>query len=107
MSTILSYADDLFSDLLCGEDSCTLSEDLPQCSSDIEFLADFEESIAGLIEDEKKFVLGIDYVQRIQTQSVETCAREDSVAWILKVRIYIGFRLKSPALSLIKVRNSN
>lgn len=93
MSTLLSYADDLFSELLCGEDSCTLSEDLPECSSDIEFLADFEESIAGLIEDEEKFVPGIDYVERIRTQSVETCAREDSIAWILKVQIYISCTL--------------
>lgn len=87
MSAILSYADDLFSDLLCGEDSGTFSEDLPECSSDIEFLAEFEESIAGLIEDEGKFFPGIDYVKRIQSQSMEACAREDSIAWILKVHL--------------------
>lgn len=100
MSATLSYADDLFSDLLCGEDSGTLSEDLPECSSDIEFMADFEESIAGLIENERKFVPGIDYVERIQSQSVDACAREHSVAWILKVQRYYGLHPLTAYLSV-------
>lgn len=91
---------DCFSDLLCGEDSDTVftngggGEDSPECSSsDIESqFVDFDESIAGLIEDERYFVPGFDYFERFQSQSLIAVAREDSVAWILKVQRHYGFQ---------------
>lgn len=82
---------DLFSDLLCSEDSGNLSGELPECSSDLESPADIEESIAGFIEEERKYVPGIDYAERIQSQSLDASAREESVAWILKVYNNIRF----------------
>lgn len=81
----LSYSD-RFSDLLCGEDSSILSGDLPECSSDLESPTDIEESIAGFIEDERNFVPGFDYLARFRSHSLDASAREESVAWILKVR---------------------
>ena len=83
----ISYSD-CFSDLLCGEDSGILSEDLPECSSsDVESPADADESIAGFIEEERNYVPGIDYIERFQAQPLDASAREESVAWILKVWI--------------------
>ncbi|XP_016548114.1 cyclin-D1-1 isoform X2 [Capsicum annuum] len=86
----MSYSD-CFSDLLCGEDSDTVfsngGEDLPECSSsDIEsqFTGDIDESIASLIEDERNFVPGFDYIDKFESQSLSAVAREESVAWILK-----------------------
>lgn len=87
----VSYSD-CFSDLLCCEDSGILSGDSPEYSSDFESPVDIEESITGLIEDEKNFVPGFDYLARFQSQSLEASAREDSVAWILKVQGYFGFQ---------------
>lgn len=81
-----------FSDLLCGEDSGILSEDLPEYSSDLESPAYIEESIAGFIEDERNFVPGFDYLERFQSQSLDASARDESVAWILKVQTYYGFQ---------------
>ncbi|KAM7464598.1 hypothetical protein LguiA_032719 [Lonicera macranthoides] len=83
---------DCFSDLLCCEDSGVLCGELPECSSDLESLTDIEESIAGLIEDERNYVPGIDYVERFQSQSADASAREESVAWILKVQRYYCFQ---------------
>jgi cyclin D1/2/4 len=82
----MSYSDCL-SDLLCGEDSSDIfSGESPECSSDLES-HDFveESSIAGFIEDERNFVPGYDYFSRFQSQSLDASAREQSVAWILKV----------------------
>ncbi|KAI3497715.1 hypothetical protein L1887_33210 [Cichorium endivia] len=84
---------DCFSDLLCGEDSGILSgEDQPECSYDFEYCADFDDSIAEFIEQERKFVPGIDYVERFQSQVLDASAREESVAWILKVQRFYGFQ---------------
>lgn len=86
---------DCFSDLLCGEDSGILSgEDQPECSYDFEYCADFDDSIAEFIEQERKFVPGIDYVERFQSQVLDASAREESVAWILKV-IYIYVHIEN------------
>lgn len=87
---------DCFSDLICREDSDVVftggGEDLPECStSEYESLppaADLDESIASLIENEQNFVPGIDYVERFQSQPLDAAAREDSIAWILKVSFY-------------------
>lgn len=84
---------DCFSDLLCGEDSGILSgDDQPECSYDFEYCTDFDDSIAEFIEQERKFVPGIDYVERFQSQVLDASAREESVAWILKVQRFYGFQ---------------
>lgn len=81
-----------FSDLLCCEDSEILSGDSPQCSSDLETQADIEESIAGLLEDERNFVPGLDYLEKSRPQSVDVSARKESIGWILKVQAFYGFQ---------------
>lgn len=73
------------SELLCCEDSDLLSGEFQECSSDIESLSEIDESIAGFVEDERKYVPGSDYFERFQSQSLDSSAREESVAWILKV----------------------
>lgn len=99
--TSVSCSDDCFSDLLCGEDSEILLRDLPECSSsDLESPADTEESIAGFMEDERNYVPGIDYIERFQSQSSDASAREQSVAWILKVQAYYGFQPLTAYLSV-------
>ncbi|XP_057448417.1 cyclin-D1-1-like isoform X1 [Lotus japonicus] len=85
------------SDLLCGEDtSSILSGDSPEFSSDLDSspppLDDDDETIAGFIEDERNFVPGFDYLSRFQSRSLDAAAREESVAWILKVQAYFGFQ---------------
>ncbi|KAK9276787.1 hypothetical protein L1049_006323 [Liquidambar formosana] len=95
----VSYSDCL-SDLLCGEDSGILSGESPECSSDLESPAHIEESIAGFIEEERNFVPGFDYLARFQSQSLDASAREDSVAWILKVQSYYGFQPLTAYLSV-------
>ncbi|KAJ7953672.1 Cyclin-D1-1 [Quillaja saponaria] len=89
------------SDLLCGEDtSGILSGDSPECSSDIDSSRSTEESIASFIEDEHNFVPGFDYLSRFQSHSLESSAREESVAWILKVQAYYGFQPLTAYLSV-------
>ncbi|KAG5236702.1 hypothetical protein OIU76_011550 [Salix suchowensis] len=97
----MSYSDCL-SDLLCGEDSSDIfSGESPGCSTDLES-HDFEEesSIASFIEDERSFVPGFDYLSRFQSQSLDASAREESVAWILKVQAYCGFQPLTAYLSV-------
>lgn len=77
------------SDLLCGEEtSGILSADSPECFSVVDSPppSDDEDSIAGFIEDEWKFVPGFDYFLKFQSRSLDASAREESVAWILKVQ---------------------
>ncbi|KAM7487346.1 hypothetical protein LguiB_024830 [Lonicera macranthoides] len=88
------------SDLLCGEDSGILTGDWTECSSDFESPAEDEESIAGLIEEERKYVPGIDYFQRFHSQALDTSAREKSVEWILKVQRYYDFHPLTAYLSV-------
>ncbi|KAJ1389905.1 Cyclin-like [Sesbania bispinosa] len=90
------------SDLLCGEDtSGILSEESPECSSDIDSsLPSEEESIAGFIEDEHNFVPGFDYFSRFQSRSLDASARQESVAWILKVQAYYAFQPLTVYLSV-------
>ncbi|XP_047323998.1 cyclin-D1-1 [Impatiens glandulifera] len=86
---------DCFSDdfLCCEEDSSgVLSVELTDSSSDIDYPAGLEESVAELIEEERKFVPGEDYVERFQSRSLDhASSREESVAWILKVHSFYGF----------------
>ncbi|KAL8230068.1 hypothetical protein R6Q57_014968 [Mikania cordata] len=92
---------DCFSDLLCGEDSGVLSgENQPESSYDSEYFADFDDSIAEFIEKERKFVPGNDYVERFQSQVLDASAREESVAWILKVQQFYGFQPLTAYLSV-------
>ncbi|CAK9182493.1 unnamed protein product [Ilex paraguariensis] len=93
---------DCFSDLLCCEDSGTIFSDgdLPECSSDLESPINIEESIAGFIEDERNYVPGIDYIERFHSQSLDSSAREESIAWILKVQSYYGFQPLTAYLSV-------
>jgi cyclin D1/2/4 len=89
---------DCFSDLLCAEDSdCVFSfsgDESPttECSSSN---IDSPESIAELIEDERFFVPGVDYLE-----SLDSSAREQSVAWILKVQAYYNFSALTAYLSV-------
>ncbi|KAL6983622.1 Cyclin-D1-1 [Sarracenia purpurea var. burkii] len=92
---------DCFSDLLCGEDSGILLEDLPECSSsEFESPAYIEDSIAGFIEEERNYMPGIDYIERFQSDSLDASARGESVAWILKVQDYFGFQPLTAYLSV-------
>lgn len=85
----VSCSDQRFSDLLCCEESSVVSEESPEYSSDVEFPVSCsdEESIAGLIEEERNFVTGADYLARFRSHSFDAFSREESVAWILKVPI--------------------
>ncbi|XP_021908776.1 cyclin-D1-1 [Carica papaya] len=91
---------DCFTDLLCAEDSGVFSDESPGCSSEIDSSASSEESIAGFIEDERHFVPGFDYLSRFQSQSLDASAREESVAWILKVQAYYNFQPLTAYLSV-------
>ncbi|RZB99373.1 Cyclin-D1-1 isoform B [Glycine soja] len=93
-------------DLLCGEDtSGVLSGESPECSSsDIgssplppspppsPTMTEDCYSIASFIEHERNFVPGFEYLSRFQSRSLDANAREESVAWILKVHAYYGFQ---------------
>jgi cyclin D1/2/4 len=79
-------------DLLCGEetsgvDSTEYSSDLDSSSPSLSLFAEEEdeESIAVFIEHERNFVTGFDYFSRFQSHSLAANAREESIAWILKV----------------------
>ncbi|KDP21306.1 hypothetical protein JCGZ_21777 [Jatropha curcas] len=92
---------DCFTDLLCSEDSSEIfSAESPECSSDLESPAFIEESIASFIEDERNFVPGFDYLSRFQSRSLDASAREESVAWILKVQAYYSFQPLTAYLSV-------
>ncbi|XP_059446271.1 cyclin-D1-1 [Corylus avellana] len=94
-----SYSD-RFSDLLCGEGSEILSGESLECSSDIDSGPCVDESIAEFIEDERHFVPGVDYLARFRSQSLDASAREESVAWILKVQAYHRFQPLTAYLSV-------
>ncbi|XP_043812879.1 cyclin-D1-1 isoform X1 [Manihot esculenta] len=92
---------DCFTDLLCCEESSEIfSGESPECSSDLESSACIEESIASFIEDERNFVPGFDYLSRFQSRSLDASAREESVAWILKVKTYYRFQPLTAYLSV-------
>lgn len=83
------------SDLLCGEEtSSILSSDSPtETLSDVEsYPPPEDEFIAGLIEDERKFVIGFDYFAKMKSSSFDSDARDESIRWILKVQGYYGFQ---------------
>ncbi|XP_038984058.1 cyclin-D2-1-like isoform X2 [Phoenix dactylifera] len=81
-----------FCDLLCGEDAGALAEDLPGYSTEPEFAEGSDESIAGFIEGEADYSPRFDYPDRFRSRSLDTFARQESIAWILKVHEYYRFR---------------
>ncbi|KAK2408153.1 cyclin-D1-1 [Trifolium repens] len=94
-------------DLLCGEetsgvDSTEYSSDLDSSSPSLSLFAEEEdeESIAVFIEHERNFVTGFDYFSRFQSHSLAANAREESIAWILKVQAYYGFQPLTAYLSV-------
>ncbi|CAI9775405.1 unnamed protein product [Fraxinus pennsylvanica] len=93
----ISYSD-CFSDLLCGEDSnIILGEVSLECSSDLDSQSpDVEESITGLIEDERDFVEDF----HSTTQYLDASSRTECVAWIIKVQKYYGFQPLTAYLSV-------
>ncbi|GAA0170332.1 kinase activator [Lithospermum erythrorhizon] len=107
-TTIMSVSCfDGFSDLLCREDSGSISSfsgtgesELPEFSSDVENVPPTDECIAGLIENENKFALGVDYLEKFQSHSLDIFAREDSIGWILKVQSFYGFQPLTAYLSV-------
>ncbi|CAA2954373.1 cyclin-D1-1 [Olea europaea subsp. europaea] len=93
----ISYSD-CFSDLLCGEDSnIILGEVSLECSSDLDSKSpDVEESITGLIEDERDFIKDF----HSTTHYLDASTRAEYVAWIIKVQKYYGFQPLTAYLSV-------
>ncbi|MED6143630.1 hypothetical protein PIB30_007935 [Stylosanthes scabra] len=95
-------------ELLCCEDSSgVLSEEESQeCSSESSSSSSSllskwtEESIACFMEHESNFVPRLEYLSRFQSRSLDINAREESVAWILKVHAYHGFQPLTGYLSV-------
>ncbi|XP_073301116.1 cyclin-D1-1-like [Primulina huaijiensis] len=88
-----------FSDLLCGEDSDIIfseyGDESPGSSSELKSrLPETEESIAGMLENER----GLTEIN--VHQSVDASVRAESVAWILKVQRYYGFQPLTAYLSV-------
>ncbi|MED6123424.1 Cyclin-D1-1 [Stylosanthes scabra] len=97
-------------ELLCCEDSSGVlsGEESQECSSESSSSSSSssslwpctEESIACFMEHERNFVPGLEYVTRFQSRSLDANAREESVAWILKVQAYYGFQPLTAYLSV-------
>ncbi|GMH31140.1 hypothetical protein Nepgr_032983 [Nepenthes gracilis] len=96
----LSYSE-CFPDLLCDEDSDVLSGGVsPGCSSELETTTLIEESVAGLIEDERNYAPGGGYLSQFRFHSLDVPSRAQSVAWMLKVRSFYGFQPGTAYLSV-------
>lgn len=94
---------DCFSDLLCGEATSSIissggGDYSPGYSSDFESQPlDSEESIAGLLEDERDLAR-ISSCRSIH-QQIDASVRAEFVAWILKVSFYLSrLRFMTPAI---------
>ncbi|KAL1365645.1 hypothetical protein HN51_013633 [Arachis hypogaea] len=104
----LSTCSDCHHDLLCCEDSSGIlstqhSPESPSSSSSSSSSLSSswtEESIACFMEHERNFVPGLEYLSRFQSRSLDANAREQSVAWILKVHSYYGFQPLTAYLSV-------
>ncbi|KAG6513069.1 cyclin-D2-1-like [Zingiber officinale] len=86
-------------DLLCSEDASQLAEGtlceggaVAAASPPVEFPDDSDESIAGFIECAADYSPGRDYPDRFRSNSLDSAAREEAVAWILRVQAYYCFR---------------
>ncbi|XP_057810944.1 cyclin-D1-1-like [Salvia miltiorrhiza] len=99
----LSSCSDCFSDLLCGEDSSSIISSVggdfsPEYSSDFDSRPpDAEESIAGLLEDERDLAI---VRGRAVDRPIDASVRAEFVAWILKVQCYYGFQPLTGYLSV-------
>ncbi|XP_043725166.1 cyclin-D1-1-like [Telopea speciosissima] len=102
MSVISSLSfSDCSSDLLCGEDAGILVGDWPEFfSPDLQLPANIEESIMGLVEEEQDYMPGLDYPTRFRSQELDASAREESMAWILKVHAFYRFQPLTAYLSV-------
>lgn len=95
---------DCFSDLLCGEASNSITfsgggDYSPEYSSDFDSRRpEDEESIAGLLEDERDLAR-ISSCRPID-QPIDASVRAEFVAWILKVQRYYGFQPLTGYLSV-------
>ncbi|PIA40380.1 hypothetical protein AQUCO_02500226v1 [Aquilegia coerulea] len=95
-----SYSD-CFSDLICDEDAdVLLTEKSPGYFEEFEFPDDIDESIAGFVEGEGDYVPRFDYPARFQSQSLDASARQESIAWILKVQAFYQFQPLTAYLSV-------
>ncbi|KAL5723607.1 hypothetical protein ACHQM5_006986 [Ranunculus cassubicifolius] len=83
---------DWFSDLLCCEEAGILTNDMPEYSPSFEFPADIEEITAGFIEEEGKYMPGLDYRKMFYSHLIDASARSHSVSWILKVHEFYSFQ---------------
>ncbi|KAJ4962010.1 hypothetical protein NE237_021920 [Protea cynaroides] len=100
MSVSSSFSD-CSSDLLCGEDAGIFDRISPEYSStDLEFSANTEESIAVFVEEEGHYMPGLDYPTRFRSQELDASAREESIAWILKVHTFYHFQPLTAYLSV-------
>ncbi|THU52085.1 hypothetical protein C4D60_Mb10t00270 [Musa balbisiana] len=80
-------------DLLCREDASVLAGNSPGGAVGlVEFPDESDESIAGFIAAETDYSPGFDYPDRFRSKSLDSVARQEAVAWILKVHVYYGFR---------------
>ncbi|WOK96389.1 cyclin-D2-1-like isoform X1 [Canna indica] len=84
-------------DLLCSEDASEVAGDTPGGSGAApwraaEFPDDSDESIAWFIEEEADYSPGRDYPDRFRSNPLDSVARQEAVAWIIKVHAYYRFR---------------
>lgn len=89
--SVVSDESDPCFDLLCGEDAGALADydclaEYPTKDPDqLLFPDDSDESIAEFLEGESDYSPGFDYPARFRSKSLDPFARQESVAWILKV----------------------
>ncbi|KAJ1696119.1 hypothetical protein LUZ63_004631 [Rhynchospora breviuscula] len=87
-------------DLLCGEDFESNNDDSIGCIADVEFPTNSDESIASFLVSESIYLPGLDYPERLRTQSVDPTTRSESVSWILKVNNYYHFQAVTAYLAV-------
>ncbi|KAF5200671.1 Cyclin-d1-1 [Thalictrum thalictroides] len=94
-----SYSD-CFSDLICDEDVDVLTKESPEYFQEFEFPDEIEESIARFVEGEGDYVPRFDYPSRFESHLLDASARQQSVAWILKVQAFYRFQPLTAYLSV-------
>ncbi|XP_042400183.1 cyclin-D2-1-like [Zingiber officinale] len=91
-------------DLLCSEDASELADDnggeAAACPTYSAFPDYSDESIAGFIEAAADYSPARDYPDRFRSNSLDSSARQEAVAWILKVHSYYHFRPLTAYLSV-------
>ncbi|XP_043703347.1 cyclin-D1-1-like [Telopea speciosissima] len=100
MSMSSSFSD-YSSDLLCDEDAGIFDGDSPECFfPTLQLPADMELSIARSVEEEGEYMPGLDYPTRFRSQELDASARQESIAWILKVHAFYRFQPVTAYLSV-------